>query len=48
MEHLNKTQLDEPNVDGCGGKQTLKLANIFRTLQGSCFLGQRNGCDSTY
>lgn len=31
MEHLNKTQLDDPNVVGSGGKQTLKIADIFRT-----------------
>jgi len=31
MEHLNKTQLDDPNVVGRGGKQTLKIAEIFRT-----------------
>lgn len=48
MEHLNKTQLDDPNVVGSGGKQTLKIADIFRTyllLLGKLVfhIGQSNG-----
>jgi len=31
MEHLNKTQLDNPNVVERGGKQTFEIADIFRT-----------------
>lgn len=34
MEHLNKTQLDDPNIVYIRrrGKQTLKIANILRTF----------------